>query len=85
MKFTTPKRLKPGQTVYKNKRYSEGCYCAYGGFPYQVSLGTKGVVKSIRTDNSVVVIFDNGYRWNMDISELEIEKHTLRKMVENPT
>jgi len=69
--------FKAGDRVIKHKRYSKGSYCRFGGPESKVPLGTKGIIKSVCSDQSVVVKFDTlSYTWNVDKSELILDPET---------
>jgi hypothetical protein len=56
--------------VIKAIEFSPDRYCAYGGYPQEVPLGTVGIVQDAE-DAKITVRFDNGINWNLDERELK--------------
>jgi hypothetical protein len=61
-----------GDTVVKYRAFSYSQYCAYGGQPNNVPLGTRGKIIRIPHNVEIVVDFINGYSWTVDPREIKL-------------
>ena len=64
-------KYEEGMRVVKARRYSEDKYCRMGGEESAVPIGTEGTIKGVGGE-SISVLFDNGERWALDITELDL-------------
>jgi len=65
--------FKNGDRVVKYRAYDEEKYCAHGGNPIEVPLGTRGVIDSTPGAGVLYVEFVNGIGWNVSPIELRLE------------
>ena len=64
--------FKQGQLVYKVRPYTETQYCAYGGGPEEVPIGTKGIVSGVYSNDRIDVHFENDVQWFVSSREIEL-------------
>ena len=62
--------MKVGTIVTKARPYSLSEYCYYGGGPDELPIGSRGIIKEVRSRTEVVVQFDNGPLWAVHPAEL---------------
>jgi hypothetical protein len=70
-----------GDEVIKARPYHGKTYCAFGGDEDEVPIGTIGKITDVFSDR-IQVIFKNGYRWDVDESELALTKIDWKKKME---
>ena len=83
--------FKVGDKVVKYQEYSPEDYCHYGGYAYEVPIGTKGIVDDV-DGTKIKVEFENGVNWNVDVSEIsldveikEIETDNFKAIIDEET